>query len=439
MKLPVGCFLVAWFLSSLARAQTNGVSDLSTTNREQIQHFWQAMDRSNGPVTVLAFGDSVSDSYRSIQEFVFGDLAAKFGLAGYTIGNFDNFLLWTLTNGASISQPTTNWWAAHGLLPSGSSIFWTNQSSATGSLLSDQVGVFWVAQPGGGAFTLSVSTNGGEWSGPLLTLDGYGTSSAGRYASLPLPPQPYRLRVDGLSGTNVIIGPQYVLNGSAGINVSFISQDGANLDKVFAVSTNVLYPILSALNPQLVIWHMKELADIGATELSNRLYNLEALWQNSVTNGDIVYIGTPYDMDDLTSVFTPVQNQLVRQAAVRANRAYIDCMTPCVSYQWMTNNGFLDDTIHPSNTCNGFLADIVWQELGLFALRTDRELALDLVGGFARLHWNTSPNINYELQSSSDLIHWTSLETVPGDGGPHSHTNFNSTVSDTFFRLSLTQ
>jgi hypothetical protein len=439
VKSWVGTLFFSLCLWDIARSQTNGSYDFSTTNRERIQRFWQAMDRSNGPVTLLAFGDSVSDSYRSIQKFVFGDLATKFGAAGYSIGNVDNTLLWILTNGASVSQPTTNWWTAHGLLPSGSSIYWTNQSSPTGSLLCDQVGVFWVAQPGGGAFTLSVSTNGGEWSEPLLSLDGFSSAPAGRYAKLLLSPQPYRMRLDGVSGTNVIIGPQYLLNGSTGVNVTFLAQDGANLDEIFSLSTNVLYPLLSALNPQLVVWHMKELADIGATGLSNRLYDLEDLWRAAVTNGDIVYIGTPYDINDETSVFTPVQNQLVRDAAVRGNHAYVDCMTPCVSYQWMTNNGLLADAIHPSLTCDRFLADIVWQQLGLFALGTDRHLALDFVGAVARLRWVTAANINYELQSSTDMIHWTSLETVAGDGETHVYTNFSPAASSSVFRLSLTQ
>jgi len=220
--------------------------------------------------------------------------------------------------------------------------------------------------------------------------------------------------------------------------VTFIYQDGASLDWVFSISTNVLCPILSAINPQLVIWHMKELADIGETGLSNRLCDLEALWRASVTNGDALYIGTPYDIHDVSSVFTP-QNRLVRQAAVRDGRAYVDCMTPCVCYQWMTNSGFMDDAVHPSNNCNRFLAEIVWKQLGLFCLRSDRHLALDVLGGIARLCWMTTTNITYELQSSTDLIHWTGLETMNGDGRTHVYTNGSSMVRSRFFRLSLTQ
>jgi hypothetical protein len=42
---------------------------------------------------------------------------------------------------------------------------------------------------------------------------------------------------------------------------------------------------------------MKELGDIGELNLSNRLNDLEAMWSACVSNGDVVYIGTPYDLD----------------------------------------------------------------------------------------------------------------------------------------------
>ena len=81
--------------------------------------------------------------------------------------------------------------------------------------------------------------------------------------------------VDGLGGTNLILGPRYLDSTSTGVNVAFMCQDGANLNQLFSLPTNVVAPIIAALNPQLVIWHMKELADIGESALSNRLNDLE--------------------------------------------------------------------------------------------------------------------------------------------------------------------
>jgi hypothetical protein len=244
--------------------------------------------------------------------------------------------------------------------------------------------------------------------------------------------------VDSLSGTNLILGPQYLDSTSPGVNITYMDQNGANLNSIFSLSTNVLYPILSAVNPNLVVWHMKEVADIGPIVLSNRLHDLEGMWKACVPNGDIIYIGTPYEARDLSTEYTPTQNHLVREAALRDNRAYVDCMTPCVSYQWMTNNGFLDDPVHPSNVCNRCMANIIWQELGLFTLRTDRSLNLELLQGSVRLRWRTVANVVYELQSSADLVQWNSLSTVPGDGQEHAHTIAQTPSGPTFFRLRLT-
>jgi hypothetical protein len=396
------------------------------------------LDRSNGPVTILAFGDSVSQTYRSIQLSLFARMAANFGSAGYSLLVPWNAALFETGGGASITSATTNWWTPHAILPPSGFVLWTNQIDSSGSLPCDDVGVFWISQPDGGQFTLSVSTNGGPWSDPLLTLDGYSPVPAGRFKSIVLNRQPYRIRVDGLAGTNLILGPRYLDRASSGVNIAFMCQDGANLNQIFSLPTNVLAPVISALNPQLVVWHMKELADIGQSGLSNRLYDLEALWKSSVTNGDVMYIGTPYDLSDLTTVWTPIQNALVRQAAVRDHRAYIDCMTPCVSYQWMTNNGFLDDTIHPSNLCNSFLANIVWDQLGLSGLRADRLLNVESLAAGFRLVWFTGPGLSYELQSSSDLMQWSNLTSTIGDGTVQAYTNSSSSSTTHFFRLRIT-
>jgi hypothetical protein len=185
---------------------------------------------------------------------------------------------------------------------------------------------------------------------------------------------------------------------------------------------------------------MKELADLGEVGLSNRLFDLKALWKNTVTNGDIVYVGTPWQASDLdySAGYTLKQNQLVRQAALRDHRAYVDCMNPCISYQYMTNNGFLDDVIHPSNVGNQFMAGILWRELGLFALRGDRHISVEsLPSAEVRIAWETYSGVIYELQSSSDLANWTSVSSVPGYDASYVYIDSTGGIGNRFYRLSL--
>ena len=144
-------FVFVLLVANRLFGQPSADGDLFTTNRDQVQHFWSAVDNSNGPVTVLAFGYSMAASYQSIQVFLFGSLQKSLGISGYSLGNVWNAILWQLGNGAYESGPTTNWWTTHGVLPPGAFLYSTNFGSATGSLVCDRVGVFWIAKPDGGA------------------------------------------------------------------------------------------------------------------------------------------------------------------------------------------------------------------------------------------------------------------------------------------------
>jgi hypothetical protein len=243
--------------------------------------------------------------------------------------------------------------------------------------------------------------------------------------------------VDSLSGTNFIIGPQYLESTSSGVNVAFMDQDGVSLEEIFAVSTNVLFPILRALNPQLTIWHMKDVADIGSVSFCNRLAQLENLWRVCHINGDVVYLGTPYEYRDTQWNLSPTQNQLVRDSAIQNGRAYVDCMNPCVSYEAMVTNEFINaDGVHPTFKCNDFLADVCWRQLGFFALRADRRLRVDKAGGDAvRISWPTVTGITYPLESSADFSAWQPLQAQAGDGSLQAYTN--AALTNLYYRLRL--
>jgi len=412
--------------------------DLSSINLDRLTHFWQAMEDTNKPVTVLSFGDSMSESGRSIQLELFGRLRSEYGIGGRGLLTAWLEAVWEFGNGAYKEQQTANWWTVHAVVPPGGYIYYRNLQDPANSVLCDSVGVFWVAHPGGGDFTLSISTNGGDWSPPLLSLQGYSDQPVGCCTNLSVNRDKYRIRLDGVSGTNLVLGPRYLDSAAGGVDVAFMAKGGANLNQIFNLSTNVLYPILSALDPQLVVFHMKEVGDIGATGLSNRLYDSERLWEHCVPNGDILYIGTPWEALDLTTNRTETQNILIREAAVRDNRCYVDCMTPMVSYQWMTNHGYMADTIHLSDTGNQFLADFLWQELGFYALRLDRTLNLSLSPEGMVFDWATRTGLAFELQSATNIASWDSLHSRSGDGSRHTWTN-SPDASNAFYRLRITE
>lgn len=412
-------------------------TNLSSLNTDRLPHFWNAMDDPGKPVTVLSFGDSMAEPGRSIQLELFGRLRDEYGIGGRSLLTAWGEAIWGFGNGAFKSQPTADWWTVHVVVPPGGYVDYSNlQAPPDHAVLCDSVGIFWVARPQGGLFTLSVSTNGGPWSAPLLTLQGYSAQSTGCYTNIPVDRGNYRLRVDGLSGTNLIVGPQYLDTATGGVDVAFMAKGGANLNQIFNLSTNVLYPIVTALDPQLVMIHMKEIGGIGATSLSNRIHDLEQLWQRCAPNGDIIYIGTPWQVSDLSTNWTESQNQIIRNAALRDGRCYVDCMTPMVSYPWMTNNSYLDDGVHVSKAGNQFLADLLWQELGFYALRLDRTLTLHSSPAGMVLDWATREDITFNLQSTTNLTTWETLHSVSGDNSRHAWTNSPSTQAG-FYRIQM--
>lgn len=415
------------------RAETN----LLSANTDCINRFWSAMDNPTHRVTVLSFGDSMSESYDiSAQYFLFQDLKNDWGLSGVTFQNVFNAALLELGGGATVVGPNSTWWTAHVRLPPAAYAYWRNAADTpTQSVLSDSVGVFWIAHPSGGPFTLSASTNGGPW-GVLLQLNGFSAQLKGCYTNVVMARNKHRLRVDGVSGTNLILGPRYLDTEAGGVDIAFMAQGGANLNQIFSLATNVLYPIVAAIDPHLVVVHMKEVGDIGTVGLSNRLYDLEALWQHSVPRGDVVYIGTPFEEADLSTNRTESQNLLVRAAAVRDQRCYVDCMTPLVSYPSMLSQGYLRDHVHLSASGSRVVADVLRDDLGLYALRLNRELRATQSAAGIVLDWETRQGVVFELQSSSNLLDWETRETTLGSGSRVSSTNDPAEQGE-FYRVRL--
>jgi hypothetical protein len=256
----------------------------------------------------------------------------------------------------------------------------------------------------------------------------------------------YRLRIDGLSGTNLILWQELVNTASNGIKTVWLQKDGINIHSALDVSTNILYPVLSNLHPHLLVWHMKELADFddmfgtndAEVALSNDLERLERWWSAAMPDGDVVYIGTPYEARDLNGPYSERQNRIVRNAALRHGRCYVDSMTPMISCLWMASQGYLDNEVHPSNACYTNMADIVWRELGFFALRLDRQLAFQPVPAGLQLEWATRTNVGCELQCSTSLATWETIHTNQGDGARYAFTNAVSSDPARFYRLRWT-
>lgn len=410
---------VCGLLASLGQS-TNGPLLLST-NTMEAPHFWHSVEGMQGATTMLAIGDSMSDAGRSIQKELFRLLREKFGNAG------DTWLAYGYpANGASIvdpppTGPLSTWWSFHFRLPTEGHVDWVQREAS----YVNRLGIYWFAQPDGGLFNVNIATNFSQWSPTLLQLDGFSESVELRYTNFPVAFNRYKVRAVTVTGTNYLLSPEFRDTNSRGIHVAYIARGSINLNRVFSYPTNLLPAMITTLNPQMVICHMKEIGDIGPTNLATRIGDLEALWQSCATNSDVAYIGTPYDYRDANSEYNAPENLIWREAAIRDHRIYLDCMNPSVSYTAMNSAGWLDYPldVHPNAVGNDVLAKAVWKDMEMDALRAPRELKIVPYEGGAICRWNSAPNMEYELQASQDMMLWSPIAQLCGTGGILSHTN----------------
>lgn len=386
--------------------------DLSTTNVDRLKHFWSVVEQKQRPVTVLSFGDSMADAYRSIAFVTINHLVSRLGLAGFALGNYVDATVARMTNGTLVLPIDNLWFAAHYQVPPGGGLWWDNLGGP-GRVTCNRVGLFFVVQLAGGAFTLSVSTNAGPWA-PLVTLDGYAPSPLGCFTNFDLEPNFYRLRVDGQVGTNVMLGPYLLDTRSTGLQAAFTDWPGIGLDQVTNVPLAIRLPVFRALRPDLLIWHMKEGVD---GTLRPRMAECEEWWREAMPEGDVLYIGTPFTAADTNSTTTIDQNTIVRTVALDFGRAYGDCLGPAVSYPWMLAQGYMSDVTHPNLRGNTYLADLLWNEMGFFAVGAPRALLLQRDSDQMRLQYATLSGLLYTLEGSSNLLNWQPLFTTAGNGG----------------------
>jgi prepilin-type processing-associated H-X9-DG protein len=246
-------------------------------------------------------------------------------------------------------------------------------------------------------------------------VDGFSSSPVGHFTNLDLSLNHYRVRVDGLGGTNVVLGAQVLNRHSNGVNVAFTDFPGIALSDVTNVPLSIRAPVFAALAPDLLIWHMKE---DGSEATHQRLIENEQWWSNSIPNCSVLYIGTPWLSLDTNSTTTLDQNTLVRSVALAYHRAYVDCMDPAVSYNWMLSQGYMVDQTHENVQGNQYLEHFAWDDVGFFGLGTPLRLSTAMVQGRLKVTFQTVTGILYTLESSGDLSTWQPMVTLQGDGNP---------------------
>lgn len=422
-----------FLLLSLVAPMRSWASDYFTTNSDCLSRFWAAAE-SQRPVTVISFGDSMADSYRSPTYHLMNKLVARLGVAGYSLQNYGNTLGVQIANGTTYVPPDTNWFIRYQSVPPGGATWWINQPFPAGNYC-NHIGIFYVAQPQGGLWHLQISTNGGNW-GTVRTIDGYSAFPTGRLAAVRLPANRYRIRALGVSGTNLIIGPHMLNTRTNGVHVVFTDWGGITMGMVSSVPRSIREPIFAALQPDLIVWHMKEAPDLTT---SNHLAECEQWWSRVSPSADVLYLGTPWVSEDTNAIpgtyKTIEQNRIVRNTAIAHQRAYVDLMQPTISYPWLLSHGYMSDQTHLNSNGGLLCANIMWDDLGFFALKLPRQINVAATLDQLQLSYQTDARAAYRLETSTDLQTWKTLLTNAPSGSLFATNLYaDSTV---FYRLGL--
>jgi hypothetical protein len=400
--------LVATLLPG-AFAATNSL----TTNLVALNRFFDAFEMREGPVRVLAFGDSMSDSYQSIASHLIRRMMVKRPFAGISFNNAFNRSMVSATNGATLEPPSSLWFSYTIKVPAGASAHWENQQDS-GGVLADRIGLYWISQAGGGDFDLMISEQGGEWT-KVASLNGRSALPEGSVTNITVPLSKYRVQVKSVSGVNYVLEPELVNSTAKGLHAGWLDYAGIRLQQVSGVPRAIRVPILRAFRPDLIIWHFKE----GGSAIGMReaLEENEAWFKATVPEAEVLYIGTPYSEDAVGGADTVAENHLVRDFAVSQGRAFVDCMTPGGSYEWLRDHGYMQDVIHPNNAGGAFLASAAWDDLGFLALGLHRRLTLERASPSFILGATLAPGFIYSFEQSTNVMHWETFHFRTNEAG----------------------
>jgi hypothetical protein len=94
------------------------------------------------------------------------------------------------------------------------------------------------------------------------------------------------------------------------------------------------------------------------------------------------------------------------------------------------------DGTHLNSSGGLYCANLMWDDLGFFALGLNRRLTLSNPGSQVQVSYSTDARARYRLETSADLQNWSVLLTnAPGSAA--FSTNFSPAPGPAYYRLGL--
>lgn len=306
----------------------------------------------------LIFGDSIGSwDLGGPGTGIHQGLAALYGnagCAGRSVDLFGGLEIQASSVGANPAEINndgpTNWWGLWHRATNGTTVQWGTYGSSTGAVAT-HIGFYWRAQPQGGSFSFRISKDGAAFTEQAV-LDGYAAVPEARYTNWTVTAGAYRVQAAiSTDVTNVYIGPEIYDTRNNGVVGFYVNKGGLNLSQLGQVPAGVWDGVLTNFNPDLIIYNMAEVPDIGETAFEQHLTNTWAAWTRKATNAVVWVTGQAFrgNSDDYMHAR---ENIILRRAALDNGWIYTDTRADAQSWErsialgYMRGSTVSEDIVH---------------------------------------------------------------------------------------------
>ncbi len=335
--------------------------------------------QSNKTVRILGMGDSmtqggdsgqVPNNQSTFYSFI-NDLSLSYSVAGGQHGLADpRAISWFGNNQAynsSLFSPAwigNNWWVLV-LAGINTNFLFPQYGNFTNV---DTIEVAWVQQPSGGVIQVVTNANGLGQFHDLLTVSGFSPVWKTAYTNIPLSGlQNINVAFSSTNGTgvtNLIMAVSAYNSTRKEIIPYMVAQGGDTITNMLNCGTNMWGPLLQGINPDLIIYHAKDVGENG-TEPAGLNSAFTALYNSLspfTTNAQWVIVGD-FDDSNIPMIGGTPQNEIMRRLCITNGWTYVDAWLPTniVNYYNASGGSFLHPNLQTANWGGGKISE----QLGL--------------------------------------------------------------------------
>jgi hypothetical protein len=277
-------------------------------------------------VRIVYMGDSMSEfraGWMSAPVAFHREMVARYGAAGSMFSG-------TPSTYAPVFPPFTMFpeGVAFGI---GGSVVYDQMKSHSATVFANQVGVYWLAWPGGGSNRL-VHFNGDpgltyftNTTYPGILLDGFAATPTVRYTNWYGYEQTNNVvAVNWMTGgTNIILGVEFLRTNGQGVVCVPWALSAATVLQLTNIGTNVLRQLFGMIQPDMVQYHDKTgTQEQTLDEWTNGLYQALTFARGTSTSNSVVVIGSPFEGREFFGGICTLQDQMERSVVGRISGAY---------------------------------------------------------------------------------------------------------------------